>query len=119
MATVSTHPRPKLAVCLEDLQTTSEQIAKVSQAYQTAKAALQSLEADPNCVLEGAGMTLCLAGVEIPVPMTDDSDQRLELVRSATASLGQEIVRLWEVAHATTVSARAHCSQAAAQTSGT
>ena len=118
MATVTTPSRPKLSVCLERLQATAENIASVSRAYQTAKTALQSLEADPNCVLDDAGMVLRLAGVDIPIPLTEDSEQRLEILRSATASLGQEIVRLWEVAHATVTEARAHCSQAAAQAGG-
>lgn len=114
--------RAKLAVLLERLTACTEQLQAATIAYQAAKDIMVRLEQDPTIPVEGLGLTLQLDQASIPLPVPTDGEQRLDLVTNAVNSLGQEVIRLWNVAAAITKDAQDHCAaaaQAAAANAGT
>ena len=107
--------RPKLDIALDNLGDTFNRLVSASRSYQTAKGLLQQLSGMPDTPIEGAGLTLRIGELELPVPFPDSAQQRLALLEDAVQSLGQEIVRLWNVAYETSKAAKEHCDAAMAQ----
>lgn len=101
--------RPRLTVLLEELAAKTQQLAEASDLYQRLKAAYQS-----NTVPEDIGFSMTVGSQSVPIPRPDDATvvQQLE---GATSLAGEQVVRLWQEAHALTQEAVAHCTAAATQ----
>ena len=107
--------RPKLDVALDQLGDTYNRLVAASRSYQSAKALLHQLMQAPDTPIEGAGLTLTIGDLALPVPFPDSAEQRVEFLEGAVNQLGQEIVRLWNLGFEVTKGAKEHCDAAMAQ----
>ena len=111
----------RLDDCRTQIVAALQELEGVQGAYQTAKNALATLEAQiaagtvTAATVPGLGLSLVFEnGAVAPLAMPTGPSAVQEMLEDAAAFLSQEILRLWGVIHAASTSAADHCRTAAA-----
>ena len=107
--------RPRLEVCTERLISCTDQLAHMTRLYQRMKGLTAQVEVDADPLVLGIGLQLNMGdGLDVPVTMPSDPEQRTAYIEEGMAFLGEEIIRLWTKASEITMEASQLCATAVA-----